>query len=78
MPLSEYFKGRGRQVMESMQDRYGDAKGKSIFYSTANKQNQTPDDPDEPEDASGEREDQVASAEKEYHPRIVRHLGRGR
>lgn len=41
MPISQYFKGRGSKVMKSMKKRYGDKKGKSIFYATANKNNMT-------------------------------------
>lgn len=37
MPLSEYFKGKGEKVMSDMKDRYGEKKGKSVFYATANK-----------------------------------------
>lgn len=42
MPVSEYFKGSGSKVMSSMQKRYGDKKGKSVFYATANKQGLKP------------------------------------
>lgn len=42
MPISAYFGGKGKQVMNDMQDRYGDNKGKSVFYATANKQDQKP------------------------------------
>lgn len=37
MPLSKYFKGSGEKVISSMKKQYGDKKGKSIFYATANK-----------------------------------------
>lgn len=37
MPLSKYFKGSGEKVMNNMKDEYGDKKGKSVFYATANK-----------------------------------------
>ncbi len=46
MPLAKYFKNKGRKVMSDMQDRYGDKKGKSVFYATANKNGMTPDDND--------------------------------
>lgn len=46
MPLSRYFKGKGKQVMSDMQDRYGADKGKSVFYATANKQGMTANDSD--------------------------------
>jgi hypothetical protein len=38
MPLSKYFKGKGPQVMKSMLAKYGEKKGKSVFYAVANKQ----------------------------------------
>lgn len=44
MPLSKYFKGKGKDVMSKMQDKYGPDKGKRVFYGTANKQGQTPAD----------------------------------
>lgn len=44
MPVSEYFKGSGSKVMKSMQSRYGDKKGKSVFYATANKRKMAPSD----------------------------------
>ena len=37
MPLSKYFKGSGAKVMRSMKEQYGEEKGKSVFYATANK-----------------------------------------
>lgn len=37
MPLSKYFKGKGKQVMKDMQKRYGKKHGKEVFYATANK-----------------------------------------
>ena len=37
MPLSKYFKSSGKKVMSSMKKQYGDEKGKSVFYATANK-----------------------------------------
>lgn len=37
MPIAEYFKGKGDKVMSSMKKEYGDKKGKSVFYATANK-----------------------------------------
>lgn len=43
MPVSSYFKGSGDQVMNSMKQQYGDKKGKSVFYATANKQGMTGD-----------------------------------
>jgi len=41
MPVSEYFKGHGTEVMANMQKQYGGKKGKSVFYATANKKGQT-------------------------------------
>ena len=35
MPIQQYFKGKGQSVMESMKKRYGEKKGKSVFYATA-------------------------------------------
>jgi hypothetical protein len=37
MPISEYYKGSGEKVMASMKERYGEEKGKRVFYATANK-----------------------------------------
>jgi hypothetical protein len=37
MPVSSYFKGRGEKVMKGMMSRYGEKKGKSVFYATAKK-----------------------------------------
>ncbi len=42
MPVSEYYKGHGREVMDSMQKEYGDKKGKQVFYATANKKKKRP------------------------------------
>lgn len=36
-PIGKYFKGKGPQVMADMKDRYGEKKGESVFYATANK-----------------------------------------
>lgn len=36
-PIGKYFKGKGPKVMADMQDRYGEDKGKQVFYATANK-----------------------------------------
>ena len=44
MPLGKYFKGKGEEVMSDMKDRYGEDKGKSVFYATANKRKMRPDD----------------------------------
>lgn len=37
MPIGRYFKGKGQSVMQDMKDRYGENKGESLFYATANK-----------------------------------------
>lgn len=37
MPIKDYFSGSGEKVMKGMRKRYGDKKGKQIFYATANK-----------------------------------------
>ena len=42
MPISEYYKGKGRKVMASMKARYGEKKGKEVFYATANKMKMKP------------------------------------
>ena len=42
MSVNKYFKGKGREVMESMRKRYGDKEGKKIFYATANARNMNP------------------------------------
>ena len=44
MPLSKYFKGKGEKVMKAMQKQYGEKKGKTVFYATANKLNIGPSD----------------------------------
>lgn len=37
MPLDKYFGGKGKKVMAEMKREYGEEKGKSVFYATANK-----------------------------------------
>lgn len=37
MPIDKYFGGKGEKVMDDMTERYGEKKGKSVFYATANK-----------------------------------------
>ena len=46
MPIAKYFKGKGKQVMSSMKDQYGDKTGEQVFHATANKQGMTPNDND--------------------------------
>jgi len=41
VPLNKYFHGHGDEVMSQMQKQYGEKKGKSVFYATANKTHQT-------------------------------------
>ena len=43
MPISKYFGGGGEKVMSNMTKQYGAKKGKSVFYATANKQKQNPE-----------------------------------
>jgi hypothetical protein len=43
MPLSKYFGGHGKEVMSSMQKKYG-KDAESIFYATANKKGLNPSD----------------------------------
>jgi len=42
MPVSKYFKGKGSTVLKDMTKRYGPAKGKRVFYATANARGMTP------------------------------------
>ncbi len=42
VPVSSYFQGHGDEVMGNMQHEYGDKKGESVFYATANKRKQKP------------------------------------
>jgi hypothetical protein len=42
MPIGKYFKGEGDKVMNDMKDRYGEDKGKQVFYATANKNGMKP------------------------------------
>lgn len=44
MPISKYFKGHGDEVMSNMKREYGDKKGESVFYATANKRGVTAKD----------------------------------
>jgi len=43
MPISKYYGGHGAQVMKKMKEKYGEDKGESVFYATANKQKQAED-----------------------------------
>jgi len=40
-PITNYFGGEGKAVMDKMKKRYG-KKGKKVFYATANKRGQNP------------------------------------
>ena len=42
MPIEKYFKGHGNEVLGKMKKKYGDKKGTSVFYATANKMGLTP------------------------------------
>lgn len=42
VPLSEYFKGDGKKILAEFVKRYGEAKGKRMFYATANKRGLAP------------------------------------
>lgn len=42
MPVSEYYSGHGTKVMANMKKEYGDKKGESVFYATANKKGAKP------------------------------------
>jgi len=42
MPLSEYFKGDGKKILADFVKRYGEKRGKRIFYATANKRGLAP------------------------------------
>jgi hypothetical protein len=44
MPISKYYGGHGAEVMRDMKKRYGAEKGERVFYATANKRGQTPED----------------------------------
>lgn len=42
MPLSEYYGGKGEQVMKKMKAKHGDKKGKQVFYANAKKKGLEP------------------------------------
>jgi len=42
MPINKYYGGHGDEVMDNMTKEYGDKKGKSVFYATANKRGLKP------------------------------------
>lgn len=37
MPVSEYFRGKGKKVMKSLKSQYGDEKGEHVFYALSNR-----------------------------------------
>lgn len=41
MPVGQYFKGRGKDVMRDMKNRYGE-RAESVFYATAKKKQMLP------------------------------------
>jgi len=43
MPISKYYGGHGSEVMKKMKQQYGEKKGESVFYATANKQKNAED-----------------------------------
>lgn len=47
MPISKYYHGNGEKVMKKMKQEYGDKKGESVFYATANKTKQAADNASE-------------------------------
>lgn len=44
MPVDKYYNGHGKEVMRKMRDKYGKKKGKRIFYATAKKNKQGPEE----------------------------------
>jgi ribosomal protein L9 len=64
VPIGSYYGGDGREVMAGMARRYGRKKGKRIFFATANKRGQRP------QDAEAER--------KARHEALKRRVARGR
>lgn len=42
MPLDNYFKGHGIEVMNNMTKEYGAKKAKNVFYGTANSKGMKP------------------------------------
>ena len=35
MPLNQYFKGKGKEIMKKMKKKYGKKKGEQVFHATA-------------------------------------------
>ncbi len=46
MPVGAYFGGNGQKVKRQMRKKYGKKAGDRVFYATANKQAQRPEDRD--------------------------------
>lgn len=42
MPVSAYFKGKGDRVLADLIRRYGEKKGRAVFYALAAKRNLKP------------------------------------
>ena len=42
MPVEKYFKGKGREVLKKMRERYGSKEGTRVFYATANSRDMNP------------------------------------
>lgn len=42
MPVGKYYKGSGGKVMKEMVRRYGEKRGKAVFYAVANKKGMAP------------------------------------
>lgn len=45
MPIENYFRGHGKEVLAGMQKKNGDEAGKREFYATANAKNMKPEKP---------------------------------
>ena len=80
MPISRYFSGHGSQVMADMKDKYGEKKGKQVFYATANKKNQNPSGENENSDSQAngvgavEREQVDGNGKRSVTRRIMQNL----
>ena len=59
MPIAEYYKGSGEKVMASMKKKYGEKKGKSVFYATAKKK-----DMERPGKGKGKKKANVGPSDK--------------
>jgi hypothetical protein len=79
MPISEYFGGEGRGVMQSMKKQYGPEKGAQVFYATANKQGQKPgrDSAVKPVAVDSYHPNTLSSKEEQLQPGTKVHNSRG-